>query len=179
MIELAGSGIDLGFFAISLLALVYSLFTAYVTNRFGNRERVKEIQKIMGDLSKNFNEATKRGNKDEIKKAEEEQAKMPNLLMESMILQFKPLIFSLPLLIILPMILRSLFPVFEITLPFSLPIFIQNFDKFPNWRNVFGAVGWFWVVLLFGGFAMQMIAQQSGFGKKEKKKVIVHATSKE
>jgi len=81
--------------------------------------------------------------------------------MEMSFSQMKPLILIIPALAILTPVLHDSFPRFAITLPFSLPIFVQqlgmlfdlsvlsDFNKFLNWRDTFGPVGWFWVSVLF------------------------------
>lgn len=156
------------FFVIGFLALLYSLFTQIITSKFGKRDRVKQIQDDMKRINAQYSQALKSNDEKRIKEAEEEQKKIPALLQESMILQFKPLIITLPILLILPIILRMLFPFFEIKLTQSLPIFIQNWEQFPNWRDTFGAVGWFWIAFIFGGLLMQGIV--GGVKKLKKQK---------
>ncbi len=136
-------------YIIFACALVYSVFSTIVTRKFGNYKRIKEIQDTFNSLSKEMNEASKENNKaklDEI--IARQNAAMP-MLWESTVLQLKPLLILLPILFILPGMLRDQFKEFIITLPFQLPVFIQNFENFPNWRDTFGPVGWFWVSVLF------------------------------
>lgn len=150
----------LAFGVISLIGIAYALISIGITNRFGNRQRVKEIQKQINDTTKAYQAAVKKGDEAETKKWEAEQGKMPSLLRESMVLQFKPLVFLLPFLLILPAVCRWLYPDFVITLPFQLPIAIQHFERFPNWRSEFGAVGWFWLAFLFSSLLAQGITGQ-------------------
>ncbi|MFA6035720.1 MAG: EMC3/TMCO1 family protein [Candidatus Micrarchaeia archaeon] len=150
----------LAFGVISLIGLAYAFISIGITNRFGNRQRVKEIQKQINDTTKAYQAAVKGGDEAEIKKCEAEQGKMPGLLRESMVLQFKPLVFLLPFLLVLPAVAHWLFPAFIITLPFELPVFIQHFERFPNWRSEFGPVGWFWLAFLFSSLLAQGITGQ-------------------
>gem|GEM_PF-1259330 len=158
------------FAGISAIGIAYSIISIYMTRRFGNRERIKEIQKRVNDITKRQNEAMKRGDEEELKRLEPEQAELPGLLKESMILQFKPLLFLLPFLLILPNMARSLFPDFVINLSFHVPVFIQHFERFPNWRNEFGAVGWFWLSFLFSSLSTQLlIGLKNKLGNAKKK----------
>lgn len=137
------------FYAIAISAGIYVLFSKYVINRFGNRTRVKEIQKEMNEINKNYQEALKSKNDSRIKKAEKDQARIYPLLMESMKYQFLPLLILFPVIIVFSDILRNTFPTFAIILPVDLPIAIQNWQNFPNWRNLFGSYGFFWVAVVF------------------------------
>ncbi len=160
----------IAFFAIAITAMLYSVASTFITSKYGNKERVKQIQDEMKVINKEYAESLKSNDKKRIEKAEREQARIASLLKESMILQFKPLIFTLPLLLIVPVVIASLFPDFVIQLSQPLPVFIQNFDKFPNWRNVFGPKGWFWVSLVFSSLAIQVIVQ--GMKKLKERKVL-------
>ncbi|MBI4399862.1 DUF106 domain-containing protein [Candidatus Micrarchaeota archaeon] len=152
------SEIIIQFGLISLAGILYSVFTIFVTEKIGNRARANEIQKEIKEL----NEKIKKLQNSKEKKGEEElnktQEKIPKLLYESMMLQFKPLILTLPALFLLPPFLKSIFMDFTITLGFYLPIFLQNFEHFPNWRNVFGTIGWFWIVFIFSSLIIQLIS---------------------
>ncbi|VVC03617.1 Uncharacterised protein [Candidatus Burarchaeum australiense] len=148
------------FYVISAIGLAYALISIAITKRFGNRERVQQIQKEMQEITKKQQDAIKNGNEKDMDRANSDSGRIPALLKESMILQFKPLIFLLPFLLILPAIAKWLYPDFIITLPFQLPIFIQHFERFPNWRAEFGAVGWFWLAFLFSSLLAQGIVGQ-------------------
>ncbi|GEM_PF-6739627 len=52
---------------------------------------------------------------------------------------------------------QNMFSGFVIKLPISLPIVIQNFEKFPNWRDTFGPNGWFWLCVVFAGLGASII----------------------
>jgi len=80
---------------------------------------------------------------------------------ESMMLQFKPLLIMIPIFLLLSYVVKNVFPNFTIKLAFALPIFIQNLDRFPNWRDEFGPLGWFVLCLLFSGLLMQFIIDKT------------------
>ena len=146
------------FYAITCSAGAYALFSQYVTRRFGNQVRVKEIQKEMNDINKRYSESLKSKDESKVKKAEADQSRVPKLMMEMMMYQFKPMLILLPVLFIFPAFLRSQFPGFEITLPVDVPVFLQHFERFPNWRHLFGTYGWFWVAVIFISLLASLLA---------------------
>ncbi|MEM2963572.1 MAG: EMC3/TMCO1 family protein [Candidatus Anstonellales archaeon] len=141
---------------IFLSAFAYSLLSTYITRKFGNYKRIKEIQETFRAISKEINEASKSSDKNRLDEAIARQNAAMPLLWESMVLQIKPLIFLLPVLFIIPSLLRDNFPTFSIKLPFALPIFIQNLENFPNWRDTFGPVGWFWLSVIFSALLVSL-----------------------
>lgn len=159
----------IAFCAITLTAIFYSLVSGYISRTWGNRARAKAIQEEMTHINKMAQEAAKSGDTRKQKEAEELQGKIPKLLQESMILNFKPLVFTLPMFIVTSWALRQLFPNFVITLGVYLPIFIQNLENFPNWRNEFGVVGWFVISLLFCGMFIQFVGGKIEAWKKKRK----------
>ena len=148
------------FYVISAIGIMYAMISLAITKRFGNRERVKQIQNEMKEITNKQQDALKRNDTAELKRLEAENARIPALLKESMFLQFKPLIFLLPFLLVLPAVARMLYPVFIINLPFQLPVFIQHFERFPNWRSEFGAVGWFWLSFLLASLLAQALVER-------------------
>jgi len=158
----------LTFFAITLTALVYSAISGLITNKLGNRARVTQVQAEMNRINNMLSEAVKQNDEKKKKDAEAEQGRIPELMKESMMLQFKPLIVTLPIFFALSWGLKAAFPEFTIKLSFALPIFIQNLEKFPNWRDTFGVIGWFILALLFSGLLMQFIVGKITEMKKKK-----------
>jgi uncharacterized membrane protein (DUF106 family) len=148
------------FYVISAIGIMYAMISLAITKRFGNRERVKQIQNEMKEITNKQQAALKQNDTAELKRLEAENARIPALLKESMFLQFKPLIFLLPFLLVLPAVARMLYPDFIITLPFQLPVFIQHFERFPNWRSEFGAVGWFWLAFLLASLLAQALVER-------------------
>jgi len=157
---------NIAFFVITLTALIYSVISLHITRTLGNRKRVKEIQEEMNRISNMLKKAdysNETGRKD----AEKEQGRIPTLMMESMMLQFKPLIVTIPTFLGLSYVLKNFFPNFAIKLAFALPVFIQNLDRFPNWRDEFGTFGWFVLCLLLSGIIVQLVLDRS---EKRRKK---------
>ncbi|MEW5902411.1 MAG: EMC3/TMCO1 family protein, partial [Acidobacteriota bacterium] len=160
------------FYAITLAGAIYALFAQFVQKKFGNPQRVKEIQKEMQEINKRYAEALKSKDDSKLKKADADQRRIPALMTESMKFQFIPLLVLLPVLFVLPNLLRGQFPVFEVELPFPVPLFplhfLQhfNFDGFPNFRTVFGSYGYFWVAVFFIGILAQGALWIYGKAKK-------------
>ncbi len=144
--------------AIFASALGYSLLATYIQNRFGEREKVLKIQKEFQEINKAIEKAIKEKDKKKVDELSERQNAMMPKVMGSSFTQLKPLIIILPLLIVIPMVLRAAFGEFTIDLPFKLPVFItnlfkfdllfSNFDAWLNWRSHFGPIGWFWISVL-------------------------------
>lgn len=151
---------QISMYGIIAVGLGYTLLSTFIMQKLGNPKKVKEIQEESKTLSKEMQEAVKAKDEKRIEEINKRyEAYLPKMS-ELMILQMKPLIIIFPLLFLLTPIIKSTFAGFVITLPFSLPIFIQNFDKFPNWRDTFGPLGWFWIVVVFGGLAISLIKGQ-------------------
>lgn len=150
---------DFAFIVITATALVYSVLSLHINRTIGNRKRVKEIQKEMNRISGLLKKADYQSEASR-KEAEVEQEKIPKLMMESMMLQFKPLIITLPIFIVLSYVMKNFFAGFFIKIAFALPIFIQNLDRFPNWRDEFGPLGWFVLCLLFSGIIVQLVIER-------------------
>ena len=146
--------------AIVALAIGYALLSQFIIAKLGNPKRIKEIQAESTRLSKEMGEATKSKDQVRMDALNKEYSDFMPKLTEMMVIQMKPMIVILPLLFILTPAVKSFFSGFIITLPFSLPIFIQNLDKFPNWRDTFGPYGWFWICVIFAGLAISLIKAQ-------------------
>lgn len=156
------------FFAIAITALVYAAISNEMIKKLGDKKRVKHIQDEMNRINKMAIEVGKTGDEKRRKEAEEQQAKIPDMLKESMILQFKPLVVTLPIFFGVSWVVKQVFPSFEVKFSFALPIFIQNLDRFPNWRDTFGVFGWFILAIIFGGMLLQYVIGQ--LEKKAQKK---------
>lgn len=157
----------ISFFAITCTAVVYTALSSHAQKILGNRDRAKQIQDEMNRINNIASEAMKTSDEKKKKEAELEQEKMGGLMKEMMILNFKPLIITLPVFYGLSAAMRSLFPAFQIKLAFALPIFIQNLDKFPNWRSEFGVLGWFILTIIFSGLLIQAITGKMLPAKKK------------
>ncbi len=173
------NGLSEAFIIVTLSAAVYLLLSSFVMKTFGKRDRVMEIQKEMNEMNKEHREALKGGDKERLARAEKNYGRMMPLLTESMMLQFRPLIVLLPILFIIPPFLRGQYPAFQIKLPIPLPVpfpLDAFINRFPNARDVFGAVGWFWIFVVFGGLLLQpltnFISKLMGKDKKEERKEI-------
>ena len=146
--------------AIAAIAMAYAATSFIIYQKIGNPKRIKEIQAESSRLSKEMGEAMKSKDDKRIDAINKEYEKFFPKMGEMMMLQFKPMLLILPIYIILTPIVKSTFDGFTIVLPVYLPIFIQNLDKFPNWRNLFGPIGWFWLCVIFGGLAISIIKSQ-------------------
>lgn len=147
-------------YGIIAIGIGYTLLSTFIMQKLGDPKKVKAIQEESKTLSKEMGEAVKAKNEKRIEEINKRyEAYLPKMS-ELMILQMRPLIVIFPLLFLITPVIKSTFHGFVITLPFYLPIFIQNFEHFPNWRDTFGPIGWFWICVVFGGLAISLIKGQ-------------------
>ena len=165
---------SIAFLLITVTAMIYSVISLHISRVVGNKKRVKEIQEEMNRISAGLKKADY-STEAKRKEAEKEQEKIPGLMTESMVLQFKPLVVILPIFAVVSYLVKTFFPYFKITLGFSIPTFPYywlllnfNLDVFPNWRNEFGTFGWFILCLVFSGIFIQLITD--AFEKRRKGK---------
>ena len=147
-------------YAIAGVSLAYAILSFTIYQKIGNPKRIKEIQTESSRLSKAMSDAMKSKDDKRIDTVNKEYEKFFPQMGEMMMHQFKPMLLILPIYIILTPIVKATFASFTITLPFYLPIFIQNLGHFPNWRNLFGPIGWFWLCVLVSGLAISIIKSQ-------------------
>lgn len=145
-------------YAIAIIAIAYTLASRYVIDKIVDRKKVKAIQDESKQLQKELAEASKSGNSARLEEVNKKYEQFMPKMLELSFSQLKPMIIIIPALAILMPIIRSTFEGFETTLPFYLPIFIQNFEHFPNWRNLFGPVGWFWICVIAAGIGISLIS---------------------
>lgn len=156
----------IAFIVITVSAVIYSAVSLHINKTVGNRKRVKEIQNEMNRISGMLRK-TDYNNETSRKQAEAEQERIPKLMTESMVLQFKPLLIILPIFAILSYFVRTTFPDFAIKLGFAIPTFPYywlllrfNLDTFPNWRDQFGTFGWLLISVLISGLITQVVVDQ-------------------
>ncbi|MFA5108442.1 MAG: EMC3/TMCO1 family protein [Candidatus Micrarchaeia archaeon] len=144
-------------YAVFAIGVAYYVASNFIMGKIVDRKKMNDIQEESKRLQKELNEASKKNDTKRLEEINKEYEKfMPKMLSMSF-MQLKPLIIIIPALAILTPWLRGQFSEFIIKLPFSLPIFIQSFEKFPNWRDTFGAVGWFWICVLATSLAISLI----------------------
>jgi len=142
---------------IAIIGIATSFLIAFLLERFGNRRRVKEIQEQINKINKEYMEATKKKDEKKMAELDKESDKLPALMKESMILNFKGMAISLPVIFIVPWVVKFLFPDFLITLPFNFPVPFRSATELIEWRSVFGPNGWFWLTFIIIGGVCQMI----------------------
>ncbi|MFN3910108.1 MAG: EMC3/TMCO1 family protein [Candidatus Anstonellaceae archaeon] len=144
-------------FIILIIAFFYFFFYEILVRLLVDKEKIKAINQRSKELQQQISQATKEKNQQKLEELSKEYDKFLPELFSLSLIQLKPLIFVIPLIIILSGWLKSTFPSFVIKLPFSLPIFIQNFDRFPNWRDTFGPIGWFWLSVIGVSLSVMLI----------------------
>ncbi|MCL6088868.1 MAG: EMC3/TMCO1 family protein [Candidatus Marsarchaeota archaeon] len=148
---------SLAVWIIFAVGVAYALLSQFIIQKVGNPKRLKEIQAESARLNKQMQEAVKSKDEGRIQRADKEYKDFMPKISEMMFIQMKPMIVVLPILLLLGPALKQAFSNFVITLPFQLPIVIQNLEKFPNWRDTFGAYGWFYLSVFVAGLAISLI----------------------
>lgn len=142
-------------YAILTISAIYSGIYRVLLTKFGERDKLKAIQKEQMALNKEFQEAMRSKDDKKIEEMNKKYEEFSPKIKEMIVLMYKPMIIILPLFFIFSAIARSLYPEYTITLPFDLPVFIKSFpflfqldfdgflNDFPHWQGTFGANGWF------------------------------------
>jgi len=159
---------------IAFFGLVYAVVLRLVLyEALGMNKMMKDMtaqQKDMQKVNKEYLEAVKSGNTEKITEYEKQ---MNSMLSGMLKVQFKVLIFTLPLIFVYGFISSQLmanFGEFIITLPFHIPIPQFNLEQLINWRDTFGPVGWFWITFLLSSVAAQVVQGTIEKTKKSKEK---------
>jgi len=139
---------NLQVYIILTIAIGYIALYEIASKLLVNKEKIKEINQRSKQLQQELSKATKEKNEKKLEEISKEYEKLMPQVMHATLMQLVPLIIVLPILSIILTYLKNNFTNFIIKLPFSLPIFIQNFNNFPNWRDTFGPVGWFWLSVI-------------------------------
>jgi len=139
---------NLQVYIILTIAIGYIALYEIASKLLVNKEKIKEINQRSKQLQQELSKATKEKNEKRLEEISKEYGKLMPQVMHATLMQLAPLIIVLPILSIILTYLKNNFTNFIIKLPFSLPIFIQNFNNFPNWRDTFGPVGWFWLSVI-------------------------------
>ncbi|HQT44904.1 MAG TPA: EMC3/TMCO1 family protein, partial [Candidatus Micrarchaeota archaeon] len=78
-------------YVVTLVAVVYAVISFVIQRKVGNYARIKEIQKLSNDVSKELSEASKSKDQARIDAAMKKQGDVMPLMSEMMMLQMKPL----------------------------------------------------------------------------------------
>jgi len=139
---------------IVLSAIAYSFILNTLLNKFGGRQRINEIQREVNETNKAYFEAGKKNDAKKIAELEVKMKQLPKLMSESMVLNLKCILITLPTIGIVLWLVRFAFPAFTIALPFDLPVPRFQPNQLFEMKNVFGTYGWFIIsAVVFGGIA--------------------------
>jgi len=138
---------------IALIAIAISLGSAIVNKKVVDQKRNKEIQKQVSDFQKRYNEAKRKGDKEQIAKLEAEQKEVMALSMELMKNSFKPMLYTFVPIIVIFFFLNSIYAN------------TGNVVDVP----VIGMLGWFWwyfLVAIVTGLGFEVLYKLATRGKK-------------
>ena len=145
---------------ISAVALVSSFAITYVLKKLNISTKMQEIQKFNNKLNKEYFKALA---KKDMKKLDELEPKLKESQknsMELLKLQFMSLAVLLPFAMLVPPFIQSIFQDFIISFPFQIPVPFRPTLFSVQFRDTFGAYGWFWLSFIFiGGFAQLIVGK--------------------
>jgi len=141
---------------VMAVSFAFSVVSWLVNTRFGDRKKLKKINKEIQAFQKELSEATKSGDKKKLKELGKRDSEVMDKTREMMMLSFKPLIVVLPLFwVAYAFVLPAFFPDFIVdNLSFYLPSSIMFWEP---WKNYLGARGLFIYALLVFGLSFQLI----------------------
>lgn len=146
------------FAIISAIAIATSLVIAFILNKFGINTRLREIQQFTNKVNMDYFDALRKKDMKRLDELEEKLKQSQKMSFETIGLQLKTMVVTLPIAFVLPFVLQHfLFPAFVITLPFKLPIPFRPTLFSLTWRDTFGAYGWYWLSFIFLGGSIQIL----------------------
>ena len=151
---------------ISITAILSSLSITYVLKKLNISTRIQEIQKFNNEINKEYFKAL---TKKDIKKLDELEPKLKETQknsIELLKLQMFSLAIILPFAMLVPPFIQSIFNSFTIQLPFQIPIPFRPTLLSVEFRDTFGAYGWFWLSFIFLGGITQLILSNLNKQKK-------------
>lgn len=145
---------------ILLFAILFSFISVQIQKRWGNRARIKEIQKTVKDYQKELREATKNKDEARVKELSKKEGEILALSQEMLFLPWKSMIIILPVWYVLStVILPAILPHFMVTLGFSVPKGFGNIlaGEVFKWGDYLGARGLFVYFTVISGMVMELV----------------------
>lgn len=143
--------------AIAVSAVATSLLISELSRRYGGRERIMEIQKFVNEINKQYYAAGRAKDERKIAELEMKMKDFPKLMGESIVLQMKNLLIIIVIFLAATWLVKLVFPVFTIDLPFQLPVPRFQENMLFEMKSTFGAYGWFILSLAVFGSAASFI----------------------
>ena len=154
---------------IAAVGIIIPFVTAFLMEKYADRKRLKEIQDEINRINKEYISAAKRKDEKRIAELDKESDKLGALSKESLMLSFKSMAIAIPIFFIALWIVKYVFPTFEITLPFSLPVPFRS-SNLIDMRNVFGPQGWLIITVFIGGILQFAVTSIKSAIEKKKSK---------
>jgi len=143
---------------IFLFALVFSLLNYAINKKFGERDKVKALNKEVKDYQKQLSDAMRAKDEKKLEELQKRDSEMMGKMKDAMMLPFKALLITFPIFIILfNYILPGLFPAFATQLPFDIhlnSLFALNVLH----SATYGPKGFFIVCSIFWGLIVEVVA---------------------
>ncbi len=157
---------------ITIWSILFSLLSFFINYKWGNRQKVKDIQKEVQDYQKQMAAAVKEKNDAKVKELQNKDREMMEKMQEMMLLPLKTMIIILPLFFIVITLITSTYHDFIIKLPFAIHISeILSLKIFSP--SLYGPRGYFIVVSIFANLLLELIYSKTiGKDKTKTEKVL-------
>jgi uncharacterized membrane protein (DUF106 family) len=159
-----------GVLEILLMSVGFSLLSALINRKFGNRKRVNEIQREMKEYQRELKEATDKRDEAALKRLKARESQVMEMTKEMLFLPFKSMIIILPLFFIVLWALGAAFPSFSVQLPVALH-WNELFSLKILSPSAYGVRGYFIVVAVFSGLVIELVIQAYDKMKAKEAKV--------
>lgn len=143
-------------FEIAVWSFLFSLVSFYINYKWGNRQKVKQIQKEVQTYQKAMAQAVKDKNDAKVKELQNCDREMMGKMQEMMLLPLKTMIIILPLFFIVITLIDMTYKGFVIQLPFGLHISELLSLKILE-ASLYGPRGYFIVVSIFVNLLLELI----------------------
>lgn len=122
------------------IAIGISMFSSIIHKKLVDRKKMEEIRKRIEKHQKDQVAAQKADDKKKLKQLEREQAEVMNLLKKNFMMSMKPMLFTMPVFLIILWFLRTSYDGAGalIDMPFGIPFLSYAGEGFKNGMNWFG-----------------------------------------
>lgn len=145
---------------IAVWAVLFSILSFYINYRWGNREKVKQIQKEVQTYQKKMADAVKSKDDKKVQELQNQDREMMEKMQQMMLMPLKTMIIILPLFLIVITIIASTYPGFVIQLPVGLHIEEILSLKILQ-SSLYGPRGYFIVVSIVANLILEVIYSQT------------------
>ena len=157
---------------VAVWSILFSIVSFYINYKWGNRQKVKDIQKEVQDYQKQMAAAVKEKNDAKVKELQSKDREMMEKMQSMMLLPLKTMIIILPLFFIVITLITSTYHDFIVKLPIGIHI-SEIFALKILQPSLYGPRGYFIVISIISNLLLELIYSNTiGKDKSKLNKVI-------